>query len=180
MKKTLFLIFVIISGCLLLLQITTSLINSFFELRQKSGIRIESNPQSTVYINSQIVGETPYLTEDLTPGRYRIDLVTQESSWSTGIDLYPGTLSIINRQLSVSIASHSGEILTLESGKGIVITSTPSQADVYINDQFVGRTPYYTNQYKGDQLIRLLKDGYIGRYCRRSWFKCPTNQRWCC
>jgi uncharacterized protein YgiM (DUF1202 family) len=50
-------------------------------------------------------------------------------------------MTVVNRELSTSSTSSAGEILMLDKGAGVVITSSPQGADVTVDGKSYGQTP---------------------------------------
>lgn len=133
----------------------------------KAGIKITSTPESTVFINGVEVGKTPYQDENLKVGEVEVSLVKEGSSWQGRVGLYAGTLSVVNRELAPDTASLSGEILTLDTGKGIIITSSPSEASVEIDGKAYGKTPISILELlPGEHTFILSREGYLNRSIR--------------
>lgn len=164
MKRKIFLGLVLICLILLTVQVSKEQLPSIFDLHPKSGLRITSLPEATVYINNMELGKTPFEDDNLTVGEYLVNLSTKEASWQGKIKLTKGTLSIINRSLASGIAPSSGESLVLDNGKGVVITSSPAESEIEINGKMYGQTPLsLSGLSSGEYTINLSHDGYQKR-----------------
>jgi hypothetical protein len=126
-----------------------------------------------VLINGQEVGETPYTDSNLQEGELLVDLKSMEESsisakpWQGYVKLNPGTLTVINRNMEASAQTSSGEVITLESGKGVTVVSTPPEAEVTVDGAVVGRTPItLTELSDGDHQFILSKENFVKRSIR--------------
>jgi hypothetical protein len=131
----------------------------------RAGIEIEASPQADVYINDQKVGQTPYEDMTLEGGRYTIRLVADDLEYEKKIDIEPGTVYYINRELSNQPNQEAGEIVYLENGvTGIGIISTPTSANITLDGQDKGETPSSIQDIsQGDHEIVIAKPGYESR-----------------
>ena len=164
MKKSIFLVVVIISAVILVTQLGSQQITEMFNLQARSGLKITSTPEAAVFINGLEIGKTPYEDDNLSVGEYMVKLTNKNSSWQGKIQLTKGTLSIINRMLAPSIASSSGESLVLDTGKGIIITSSPPNATVEVAGKIYGKTPLSLSDLSaGEHDFNISHDGYIKR-----------------
>jgi hypothetical protein len=169
-KKFIVLLLLFLSCIALLLKFAYQPLIQVLHLEPKSGVRIESNQKSKVLINGTEVGITPYQNEGMAVGEALISLVPQEatnSAWQGYVKLNPGTLTIVNRDLSDSPAASSGEVITLEKGSGVTIVSTPTEAVVSIDGAEVGRTPItLSNLPSGEHQFLIGKDNFLKRSIR--------------
>src|SRR3989344_9454626 len=80
-----------LTGCSLSLPFTT----------KKAALQITAKPQSTVFIDGQHVGQTPYDTNDLKAGEITVKLVPEGQSgvsWESKVTLTPKVVTVINRR----------------------------------------------------------------------------------
>jgi hypothetical protein len=140
-------------------QITPSLVKDYPEV-QTGSVSVSSNPPgATVYLNADYQGVTPvtgYLDlTDLTPGVYTILLkASQHEDFSNSISVIAGQTTPVNVELK-SPPAPSGVNGTLS------IISSPSGAQVYLDNHFVGVTPLILNTIApGEYGIVLKMDGY--------------------
>lgn len=135
--------------------------------QNKAGLRITAVPEAVIFINGVEVGQTPYQDENLKAGEYKVELKANGGHWQGIVKLTGGTLSIVNRELALSTASSSGEILSLSPGKGVVLTSTPTGAEVEIDGKIVGKTPLSLSGLEvGEHTFLLSHLGYLKRSIR--------------
>jgi len=100
-----------------------------------------------VYINDRFVGQTPYATK-LFPGDYSIRLTAD------GFEDYDKSISI-NDNFNL-MANMNRRIRDFN----VSINADARGAKVYINDRFVGQTPYNTRLAQGEYSIRLTAEGF--------------------
>lgn len=135
----------------------------------KSGIKITSTPDATVFINGKEAGKTPFQDENLKVGEVEVNLMSEGAYWRGNVNLHAGTLSVVNRELAPDTASSSGEILTLDSGKGVIITSSPNNTEVEIDGKVYGKTPIsVADLLPGEHTFILSREGYLKRSIRAS------------
>lgn len=168
MKKIIFSTIVFIAVVFIILRFLPGIMNKYIGIENKAGIKVLSQPQEAqVFIDGVEVGKTPYENQDLKSNDVTVKLVFKDLVWEGGIKLNSGTITIVNRDLSNIAASSAGETLTLEQGKGIVVISKPSNAEVIINDKFYGNTPLaYQDLSAAEYTINLSYSNYLKRSIR--------------
>lgn len=145
----------------------------FFRLRSggKAGLKVNSTPQSSVFINDEFKSKTPY-DEKIVAGKYLIKLTPEgtdadTSSWQKEITLSPGLLTYINRELGGSDLTSAGEILSLEktegSGTQVSVVSTPDGASIALDGQDKGASPLVIDTSAGEHTLFVFAPGFIGR-----------------
>lgn len=166
-KKSIAYLIVVLSILILIARFGSQPLSQLLGYQDKAGIKITSTPDAMVSVNGASVGKTPYQNESLKPGNYTLRLEENGAFWEGMASLTSGTLSIVNRELSPSVASSSGEILTLEPGVGAVIVSNPAEAVVEIDGQSYGKTPLSVSSIPpGDHTFVLSHDNYLKRSIR--------------
>ena len=167
MKKAIIWILVLLSVVVLLVRYSSKLGEVVFGIKQKSGLSVVSVPQeAAVFLDGKEVGKTPYEDKNLEVRGYDVKLEKEEASWQGKVKLTPGTVTIINRDLARDIASSSGEILTLERGRGMTVVSNPSEAEVEIDGKVYGKTPISINLTSGEHTIVISHGNYLKRSIR--------------
>lgn len=124
-----------------------------------AAIQVTSNPAgANVYLDGSYQGITPssgYLEiSDLSPGSYTIHLtLTGYSDYTTEISLSRNEVSTISADLtSTNVSSEYG---------ALYVQSTPSGADVYLDNEYKGITPVTLQGIKaGSQSVLIKTDGY--------------------
>lgn len=167
MKKAVVVTLVILSLGLLFLRFASQSLLSALGYQQKAGIRITSVPSSTVFLNGVEMGQTLYLDEALKAGKYQVKLEADQSSWQGVVELVEGKVTLVNRELGGSEASSSGEVLVLNEGQGVVVTSNPSESEVEIDGKLAGQTPLSVyDLLPGDHTFILSHEGFLKRSIR--------------
>lgn len=180
MRKSLLIILIFLSVISISLQLGSGFIRKIVGKNAKSGIRVESNLPSKVFLNDNEVGSAPYQDDNLKPGDYLVSLKEDEAStsaktlWQGYAKLNEGTLTIVIRDISDpnSIGSDfketsSGEIISLEPGHGIMITSSPSGAQVFIDGKLSGNTPLALPKLEeGEHQFTISRENFLKRSIR--------------
>lgn len=135
-----------------------------------AGISIETIPESTVYVNGQQVGRTPYkqtskpseITVKLVPDSFEVPLAPYE----TKTTLVSGIETVIAYQFAETNDGSSGEIVSFDKvgndETSLAVVSTPDSSQVSIDGQLRGFTPYKTsNITQGEHTLTLSSEGYI-------------------
>ncbi|MBI4036924.1 PEGA domain-containing protein [Candidatus Daviesbacteria bacterium] len=170
MKKTLFSILVLLSVIVLAIRFVQAPLVQKLGLEGKGGIKITSLPDGlNVLINGEEVGKTPYENNDLKPAEYQIKLTDGDATWQGKVQVNGGTQAIVNRELSASVASSSGEVFTLTKGQGVVVASTPTGAKVEIDGKDYGTTPLTIPDLAvGEHTFMLSHSNFLKRSIRAS------------
>lgn len=114
------------------------------------GLRIETTPKATVFINGALVGETPF------EGSYKAEqillrLVPEGSSenllpYETSIKLSPGIETVVGRTFKVSEAESSSYVISFEKNRletaAFVAISDPVNSQVLVDGVSRGFSPY--------------------------------------
>ena len=144
-----------IIGALLILFLIIGAILFFIGYFQKNGagILIQTTPDSTVYINDEQVGRTPYeavreageVVIKLVPDSFEKPLAPFE----TKITLTSNVQTVINRDFGETDNLSNGAVMSFEKvGNGetsVSVISTPDAAEVSIDGSVKGFTPYKTS-----------------------------------
>jgi len=123
---------------------------SFSLLPLTGGLNILSNPQGAeVYLNGIYKGITPIMISDLSPGNYQVQLrKSGYKDFLTYVTVYSGMTTSYNFTLVPLLST-------------LNIFSTPSSADVYINEVYKGKTPFIISDLSfGTYNIRISLTGY--------------------
>ncbi len=169
MKKTIIWFLIFLSLIALFSRFGFQPLIHYFGYTLRAGLKITAQPEAVVYFNDTEVGKTPFQKDDLSPGDYEVKLKNDKGTWQSKIKLNKGTLSVINRELGGSEASSSGEILVLEKGQGVVVTSTPEGAEVEIDNKGYGKTPLTIRDIiSGEHTFIISHEGYLKRNIQAS------------
>lgn len=137
-------------------------------LRPKtSGILIETNVASRVFVDGREVGRTPY-NATLSPHTTVIKLIPYEQSlvgYETKVDLVAGIKTIIRRTFAQTESASSGQIIYFEKiateNPEISVVSSPDAASVVLDGRPKGFTPIGISQISlGIHQLSLTSSGY--------------------
>lgn len=138
----------------------------------QAGIQIETNPRSTVYIDGEQVGTTPYdvvrragdITVRLVPD------VTDKNlaPWDTKLALTEGIRTVVRRDFGATDDLSTGEVLSFEkiggSDSSLAVVSSPDSVQVEVDGEVKGFTPLSLNLVTvGDHRIKLIQSGFVER-----------------
>lgn len=123
-------------------------IKNFF-VTPPAGLVISSTPTSTVFLNDENQGETPFQQSQLKPGTYILKLVPTGSSnfasYETKLDLTSGTSTVISRSFAESELDASGYTLSLVQESpdetSLSIISDPDLTSITLDGTPRGFTP---------------------------------------
>ena len=118
-------------------------------VKAPAGLEIATIPTSTVFINGDNKGETPYSDKNLKPGSYTVKLVptgsTTLSPYETKLELVSKASTIISRTFTESEIDSSGYTLQLQEDPGgltyLSVISDPDNVNITIDDKPSGFTP---------------------------------------
>ncbi|MEW5767013.1 MAG: PEGA domain-containing protein [bacterium] len=116
------------------------------------GISISSTPSgATVFIDNKLQRETtPLEVANLEPGRHLVKLINQGyKNWEDEVIVENEVIS----NLEVKLSPLSG---------GIKITSLPTKAEVYLNEEYKGKTPLTIKDVRGREayMVRVSAPDY--------------------
>ena len=164
MKKTIIWILVFLSLAILIIRFSANLEEVIFGIKPKSGISILSTPaEALVYLDNKEVGKTPYENKDLVVSEVLVKIEKDKSIWQGKINLTTGTITVINRDLSIGISSSGGETLSLKKGKGMTIVSSPGESNIEIDGKAFGKTPQTIDIEPGEHVLLLTHTNYLNR-----------------
>ena len=137
-----------------------------------AGIYIDTNPSSTIYLNGEQVGKTPY-DKLRDPGETVIRLIPESFQaplvpYETKITLVPGVKTVVRRDFGESQETSAGEIVSFEKierdQSSLVVISIPDSAELLIDGKDKTFTPHKTSDIlPGEHTLELRADGYQSR-----------------
>jgi hypothetical protein len=139
-------------------------------IKPPAGLEINTSPTSTVFVNGENKGETPYSDKAIKPATYTIKLVPTSgenlSPYETKLILTSKAATIISRTFMPSDLDSSGYILQLlkePSGETYLsVISDPDTINVVIDDKPSGFTPLSKLEAApGSHFLRVSSPGYI-------------------
>lgn len=139
--------------------------------RKKSALSVTTTPKATIFLDGEHLGTSPYYNEKLKSGEYVLKIVPESSGqalnpWEGRVNLSPGILTVVNRELGLTTDSSSGEILSFEpladkNAISISVVTTPDGAVVNLDGEPKGFAPLsIDNVAEGDHVIVISSPGY--------------------
>jgi hypothetical protein len=115
-------------------------------------IYINSNPSgATVYINNNLQGQTPLTIGSVSNGNYQIIVqYTGYYEWSQNVTVN-NNVQTVNAILTLLSATNGS----------IALESDPSNAAVYLNGKYEGKTPITLDVFRGTYRVVVQKTGYL-------------------
>ena len=119
--------------------------------KKPSGLSVESNPGSTVYLDGVELGPTPFSSQTIKAGTYVIKLVPDSPgtdplpSWEKRFTLSPQTTTVISRAFASSELDSSGFTLSYvpekDGGTYLSVISDPDTINISLDGEPQGFTP---------------------------------------
>lgn len=131
-----------------------------------SGIEITTQPPTKIKIDGKDAGMSPYKNRSLKAGLIDIKIGQEGMGyWSKQLELKKNISTVINWTFGKSDDYSGGYILSMEkigeNNSGIIISSSPSKATVFISGENRGLTPLYISDLgEGDKEIKISIPGY--------------------
>ncbi len=133
---------------------------------------MDTSPGSGVYINNNFVGKTPFESSQKT-GEITLKLVPLVTDqkllpFETKITLVAGIQTVVRREFGTTEDNSSGDIISFEDEgsrlTGLIVISTPENAQISLDGVPRGFTPYKTETITPAQhQITVKAPGYIDR-----------------
>jgi uncharacterized protein YgiM (DUF1202 family) len=168
-RKVILTIIVLIALLFIFLRFLYKPLSDNLGLKVHAGIFVEADKNAQVLINGNEVGMTPYKDTNLSEGNVKVTVKDASSSaqWEGNVKLNSGTLTVVNRDVATDSAQASGEVISLDKGSGVTVTSNPPGATVVMDGENKGQTPVYIpNVPAGEHQFLLSKDNYLKRSVR--------------
>lgn len=144
----------------------------------KGALQVTSEPNSKVYLNGQLIGQTPLCRckaeEMLNVGNYNIRLVPTDGNFvpfEQKIPISQKVLTVVDRTFQEGGQS-SGSVISLSklSNKNDIalsVVSFPPSAKLFLDSAEQGLTPNKTSDItESDHELKLTKDGYKDKIIR--------------
>lgn len=168
--KTLKITLVVLATAVILVGTAFLLINYFKP--KLAGIYVSTSPSSSVYINGGFLGKTPF-QNTLEAGLVTIRLVPDTSDknllpFETKLTFTPGIQTVVRREFGKSEDESSGDIISfekdLEGNTGLIVISTPDNAQVSVDGVSRGFAPYKTSSISpAEHQITVRAAGFTDR-----------------
>jgi len=139
-----------------------------------AAISVSATPRAKVFIDGVQVGTTPYLSDKFKPGEHTVKLIPETTTdsllpWEGEVTLNSNILTVINRNLSSTAQTSSGEVIWLEKipskdRSSITVISFPDQAVVKLDGEPKGFSPVTIEELNpGGYQIIVASPGYEER-----------------
>ncbi len=133
------------------------------------GVRIETTPESSVFINGVLVGETPY-RGSYKAGTVVLKLVPKGTveemiPFETTLTLASGIETVVGRNFAATEDASSGYVITFEKTKNqtasLIVFSQPTNAQVLVDGVSRGFSPYDVSSISpANHAITVKSPGY--------------------
>lgn len=139
-------------------------------VKPPAGLEIATIPPSTVFLNDENKGETPFSDKNIKPGTYTLKLVPTSGvnlpSFETKLVLVSKASTIISRTFTQSDLDSSGYTLQLledaSGGTYLSIISDPDTINVTLDDKPSGFTPLSKlSTTPGSHSLLVTSPGYV-------------------
>jgi hypothetical protein len=140
-----------------------------------AGISIETTPTSTVFINGEQVGRSPY-KQTREPGEVTVKLIPESfetplAPYETKVELVSGIETIIMRDFAETEHESSGVVISFERVGGneasIAVVSIPDSAEISIDGAVRGFAPLKESTVApGEHNLKIAADDYEERTIR--------------
>ena len=119
---------------------------------QYGSVRVTSSPSgAAIYLNGNYRGVTPFTISDVSPGSYSIEADL------SGYRTYPTSVTVYSGQQ----ASVYCPLEKIQSQGSLYVASNPSNAMIYLDAAYKGRTPLMLSGISsGDHIVELDLSGY--------------------
>ncbi len=117
--------------------------------KKKTVVKIYSDPvEAFIYINKKFFGKTPKILKELSPGEYYLELKKGEFYYSSNIKVSS------EKPLELDVK--------LQKKSKVLVYSDPAQAQIYVDNNYLGITPIkLTIMPNKEYIIELKKDPYL-------------------
>ncbi len=144
----------------------------------KGALQVTSVPASKVYLNDKYIGLTPLCECDgqnmLTSGDYTVRLEPNDKNFLPYVEkitISKSVLTVVDREFGKPGYSEGSVIsltpLTDPNASELMVSSFPDKADVTLDSNDVGTTPYFLKSTTAsDHVLLLKKNGYSEKIVR--------------
>ena len=136
------------------------------------GVFVDTSPASSVYINGTFMGKTPY-KNSYQAGEIMLKLVPEATdqnlvAYETKITLVAGIQTVVRREFGSSEGESSGDVISFDKigsqETGLIVVSTPENAQVSVDGIPQGFAPYKTSGISpAEHQITVRAPGYSDR-----------------
>jgi hypothetical protein len=165
--KIVFIVFVTLA-----VVVTTALFLMGFFKAKPGGLMVDTTPGSSVYINGNFAGKTPYRGTN-PAGQISLKLVPDTTgqnliAYETKVNLISGIQTVVRREFGVTEDTSSGDVISFDKTggnlSGLVVISVPDNSQVLIDGVAQGFSPYNLSSIvPGSHKITVKSSGFTDR-----------------
>ena len=157
-------------------------VRSLLSGRKKAALQVNTTPKSSIFLDGEFLGSTPYYNESLKAGEYVLKIVPESSGqalnpWEGRVTLAAGILTAVTRELGLTPDTSSGEILSFEAladknAVSIAVVTTPDGAVVNLDGEPKGFAPLSIDDVtEGEHILTISSPGYTEKIVKAKTVK---------
>ena len=149
--------------------------------QKKAALQITSNPKTTVFLDDERLGSTPFFNDKIKAAEYKIKLVPENDagnlSWEGKVKLVGGVLTVISRDLGDGEETSSGYVLSLEprtdkSKASAAVITKPDGAVVAVDGEPKGFAPLNIEDLdEGEHNLVISSPGFVEKSVKAKLIK---------
>jgi len=153
----------------------------FIGKQKKAALQITSNPKTTVFLDDERMGSTPFFNDKIKAAEYKVKLVPENDagdlSWEGRVKLVGGVLTLISRDLGNGQETSSGYVLSLEprtdkSKASAAVITKPDGAVVAVDGEPKGFAPLSIEDLsEGDHSLVISSPGFVEKSVKAKLIK---------
>ncbi len=153
------------------MAVTAFFLNDYLKPKP-AGLLVDTTPSSSIYVNGNFVGKTPYKGTD-TAGQISLKLVpniTDQNliAYETRVNIIAGIQTVVRREFGTTEELSSGDVISFDKTggdlAGLVVISTPDNSQVLIDGVAQGFSPYNLSSVApGSHTITVKSQGFTDR-----------------
>ena len=157
-------------------------VRSLLSGRKKAALQVNTTPKSSIFLDGEFLGSTPYYNDSLKAGEYVLKIVPESSGqalnpWEGRVTLAAGILTAVTRELGLTPDTSSGEILSFEAladkdAVSIAVVTTPDGAVVNLDGEPKGFAPLSIDDVtEGEHILTISSPGYTEKIVKAKTVK---------
>lgn len=161
---------IIILGCIAFLVMLAIFLFINRSDSKPAGLKINTSPVATIYVNGSFVGKTPYSGTN-PPGQISLKLIPNQENgdkllaYETKVNLVSGIQTVIDREFGVTEETSAGDVISFDkigrNSTGLLAVSSPDGSQIVIDGVSGGFTPFNSTSISpGSHKITIKKEGY--------------------
>lgn len=163
---------VLITVVVLIVILATALFLIGYFKPKPSGLMVDTIPASSVFINGNFVGKTPF-RGTIKTGQINLKLVPDSSdknliAYETKVGLASGIETVVRREFGESEETSSGEVISFDktsgNSSGLIVISSPDNSQVLVDGVAQGFSPYSLSPATaGPHQVTVRAAGYMDK-----------------